>query len=177
MPRKASLAKREGDVTLDGHPLTVLGEKLQPGDRAPDFRLLSPDFRQISLAESDGKVRLISVVPAIDTDVCSLQTRRFNAEAGALGDEVVVYTVSVDLPPTLARWRREEGADQIDVLSDHIDLGFADAYGTHVEEIRQEQRAVFVVDQEGIVRHAEYVREIGDEPDYAAAIAAVRLLL
>jgi thiol peroxidase len=108
--------------------------------------------------------------------LCDLQTRRFNEEAAKLGDDVVILTVSADLPFAQKRWCGAAGVDRVITLSDHRDMNFGNAYGTHVKELRLEQRSVFVVDSEGIVRYTEYVPEIGQHPDYEAALAAVREL-
>ncbi|MGQ9501825.1 MAG: thiol peroxidase [Anaerolineae bacterium] len=166
--------ERVGGVTFKGQPLTVNGPQLKPGDRAPDFRLLDNDLNEVILADSAGKVRLISVVPSLDTGICDLQTRRFNAEAANFGPDVVVLTVSVDLPFAQKRWCGAAGVDRVQTLSDHRDMNFGDAYGTHIKELRLEQRAVFVVDRAGIIRYAEYVPEVAQHPNYDAALAALR---
>ena len=166
--------ERHGDVTLNGRPLTVLGQRLHVGDKAPAFTAIDTNYRQVQGSAYAGKVRLISVIPAIDTNVCSAQTRRFNEAAGALGDDVVVLTVSVDLPPTQKRWCGAAGVDRVEMLSDHRDVSFGNAYGTHIKELRQEQRAIFVVDENDKVTYVEYVPEIGRHPDYEAALAAVK---
>lgn len=166
--------ERPNAVTLRGEPRTVIGPALKPGDKAPDFELLANDLSEVTLADSAGKVRLISVVHSLDTGICDAQTRRFNEEAASFGDDVVILTVSVDLPFAQKRWCGAAGVDQVETLSDHRDMNFGDAYGTHVKELRLEQRAIFIVDRDGIIRYVEYVPEIGQHPDYEAALAAVR---
>lgn len=166
--------ERENGVTLGGKPLTVLGATLTVGSDAPDFSLIANDMSRVSLADSAGKVRLISVVPSLDTGVCDMQTRRFNEEAANLGDQVVILTVSVDLPFAQKRWCAAAGVEQVQTLSDHFDMNFGDAYGTHIKEARMEQRSIFVVDDNNKVRYVEYVPEVGQHPDYDAALAAVR---
>ena len=166
-----------GEVTFKGNPLTVVGPRLNVGDEAPEFQLLANDLSPVSLSDSAGKVRLISVVPSLDTPVCDLQTRSFNKQLVALGDKVTGYTVSVDLPFAQARWCGVAGVDRMKTLSDHRDLSFGDAYGTHIKELRLEARAVFVVDATGVVRYVEYVPEVTNAPDYDAALAAVKALL
>lgn len=165
---------RVGGVTLGGRPLTVRGPLLQRGDAAPPFSLPASDFRPVSLADYDGKVRLISVVGSVDTGLCDAQTRRFNEEAAALGDEVVILTVSADLPFALGRWCGAAGVDRVIMLSDHMDMRFGDAYGTHVLESRLEQRSIFVVGRDGRIAYVEYVPDIDQHPDYEAALAAAR---
>ena len=166
--------ERFGDVTFKGSPLTVLGTKVEVGSVAPNFSLLANDLSPVSLADSAGKVRLISVVPSLDTGICDAQTRRFNEEAANLGDGVVILTVSVDLPFAQARWCGAAGIDQVQTLSDHKDMNFGDAYGTHVKELRLEQRSIFVVDADDKVTYVEYVPEIAQHPEYEAALAAVK---
>ncbi len=169
--------ERFGAVTWRGVQRTVLGDPLQPGDRAPDFRLTANDWTQVTLADSAGKVRLISVVPSLDTGICDAQTRRFNEEASALGDNVVILTVSADTPYAQRRWCGAAGVSRVQTLSDHLDMNFGNAYATHMKEVRLERRAVFVVNADGIVTYVEYVPEIVQHPDYAGALEAVRLAL
>ncbi len=166
--------ERPGAVTHKGRPRTVIGPVLKAGDRAPDFTLLANDLSKVTLADSAGKVRLISVVSSLDTGICDAQTHRFNEEAVNFGDDVVVLTVSVDLPAAQKRWCGAAGVDRVQTLSDHFDMNFGDAYGTHVKELRWEQRAIFVVDRDDVIRYVEYVPEIAQHPDYEAALAALR---
>ena len=155
-------------------PKTLIGPVLKPGDTAPAFTLAKGRGEQITNQQFAGKPLVISVIPSIDTGVCSRQTRRFNEEAAKLGDAVRILTVSADLPFAQGRWCGAEGIDKVIMGSDHMDMNFGDAYGTHIKEIRIESRAVFVVDANGIIRHAEYVPTSGEEPDYDAALAALK---
>lgn len=168
--------ERHGDVTMKGRACTVLGPRLKPGDQAPEVTLNDKGFDGSAklLESSAGKVRLISVVPSIGTGICDAQTRRFNEEAASLGEDTVVITVSADLPFHQQEWCAARGVDRVVMMSDHRGMAFGNAYGTHVKELRVEQRAVFVVDQEGFVRYAEYVPQIGQHPDYDAALEALR---
>lgn len=166
--------ERPQAVTMRGNPLTLIGPELQPGADAPEFTALDGKMNEVHLADSQGKTRIFSVVPSLDTPVCDQQTRRFNQEAEKLGDDVVVYTVSADLPFAQGRWCGAAGCDQVVCLSDHRDMSFGDAYGTHVKELRLDSRAVFVVDPHDKVVHAEYVKEIGEHPDYDAALEAAK---
>ncbi len=162
---------------LGDRPLDVAGEMLQVGDAAPDFRLTANDWSIKSLVSYAGKVKLISIVPSLDTRVCAAQTRRFNEEADALGDAVIVLTVSADLPYAQRRWCAAEGIERLETLSDHKDMNFANAYSLHVTDLRVTQRAVIVVDQHDVVRYVQYVGVMGDEPDYKAALAAAAALV
>jgi thiol peroxidase len=170
------MIERPGDVTHRGRPLTVLGDKLKVGDKAPNFEvvtnLFSPEI--VTLADSAGKVRLISVVPSLDTGTCDAQTRRFNQEISQYGDNVIGYTISVDLPPAQQRWCGNAGVERIQTLSDYRSMSFGDAYGTHIKEVRVEQRAVFIVDADDTIRYVEYVPEISQHPDYDAALTALK---
>ncbi|MCI0399045.1 MAG: thiol peroxidase [Chloroflexi bacterium] len=166
--------ERYGAVTHKGRKLTVLGPVLQVGDPAPDFTLVATNFSPVRLSDSAGKVRLISVVPSLDTGICDAQTRRFNQEAAGFGENVVVITVSAEHPYNQRRWCGAAGIDRVQVVSDHMDMNFGNAYGTHIKETRLDQRAIFVVDAEGVIRYLEYVPEIAQHPNYEAAVEAVR---
>ncbi len=171
--------ERAGGVMLKGNPLTVLGPVLKAGDRAPEVALNTDVFGQKYLhllKDTAGKIRLVSVVPSLATGICDMQTRRFNQEASNLGDQVVIITVSADLPFAQAGWCAAAGVDRVVMASDHMDMAFGNAYGTHIKELRLDQRAIFVIDQEGVIRYVEYVPEIAQHPDYEAALAAVRAL-
>ncbi len=165
---------RKGMMVGDNeHP--IQGDTLKVGAAAPDFNLIANDLSSRSLADYAGKVKIISVIPSIDTGVCSAQTRRFNEEAAGLSDTVVL-TVSADMPFALGRFCGAEGIDNTETLSTQRDMQFADAYGVHDTEWRICQRAVFVLDRDDVLRHAEYVPVIGDEVDFDAALATARSL-
>ena len=176
MATEARTSERHGAVTFKGNPLTLIGPEIKPGDQAPDCQVLRQDLSPVKLSDAKGKIRLISVVPSLDTPVCDAQTRRFNEEAATLPAGVDIWTVSMDLPFAQKRWCGAAGINRIQVLSDHKDAGFGLAFGTLVKELRLLARAVFVIDQRGVVRHAEYVREVTTHPNYDAALAAVRQL-
>lgn len=161
-------------VTLKGNPFTLEGEEVQVGQSAPDFSLVANDLSSVSLADTNG-VRIFSVVPSLDTPVCDQQTRRFNEELASLPG-VSVYTVSADLPFAQKRWCGAAGIDQVVTLSDYRDRAFGANWGTMINELKIDCRAVFVVDAAGKVVHAEYVGEIAEHPDYDAALAAAKSL-
>ncbi len=169
--------ERPNAVTFKGNPLTLIGKELRPGDPAPDATLVNQDLQPVRLSDYFGKILLISVVPSLDTGVCSAQTKRFNEEASQLPESVKVLTVSMDLPFAQKRFCGAENIDKIEVLSDHRDGSFGQAYGTLIKELRIESRAVFVVDPQGIIRYVEYVPEITNHPNYDLALQAVRTLL
>jgi len=169
--------ERPGAVTFKGQPLTLVGPELKPGEKAPDFTIIDQSLQPASLKDYAGKVILLSVVPSLDTSICSAQTKRFNEEAAQLPEDVAILTVSMDLPFAQARFCGAENIDRVKVLSDHRDASFAQAYGTLVKELRLESRAIFVIDRDGIIRYVEYVPEIASHPNYDAALQAVKSLL
>ncbi|CAM3152709.1 thiol peroxidase [Filibacter tadaridae] len=164
------------NVTFMNNPVTLLGKEVAVGDKAPDFTVLANDLSAVTLADSKGKTRLISVIPSIDTGVCSSQTRKFNEEVASLGEDVFLLTVSADLPFAQARWCAAEGLDNVQIVSDHRDLSFGEAYGVVIKELRLLARSVFVIDKDDKVSYVEYVGEGTDHPDYENAIEAVKKL-
>ena len=171
------MEEHAGKVTMRGNPLTLVGKEIQVGDQAPGFRVLDNDLSPVQLSSYQGKICVISSVPSLDTPVCDMETRRFNDEAGKLGPDVVILTISMDLPFAQKRWCGAAGVDKVITLSDHLDASFGEAYGLLIKELRLLARAVFVVDREGIVQYIQLVKEVADEPDYDAVLDAVRKLV
>lgn len=165
--------ERPGATTLRGNPLTLIGPELKPGDNAPDFSLVDNALKPVSLKDTGSHVRIISVVPSLDTPVCDAQTKKFNEEAANLPG-VDIITVSMDLPFAQKRWCGAFGVDKVKMLSDHKDASFGSQYGTLIKELRIESRAIFVLDANNKIRHAEYVKEVADFPNYEAALSAAR---
>ena len=165
--------ERPGATTLRGNPLTLVGPELKVGDTAPDFTAVDNSLKPVTLKDTTGKVRIISVIPSLDTPVCDAQTKKFNEEVANLPG-VEVLTVSMDLPFAQKRWCGAFGVDKVKMLSDHKDASFGSSYGTLIKELRIESRAIFVVDEKDKIRHAEYVKEVADHPNYEAALAAAR---
>lgn len=168
--------ERHGAITFKGGPVTLVGTEVKVGDQALDFTVLANDLSPVTLASSAGQVRLISVVPSVDTGVCDAQTRRFNEEAAKL-DNAVVLTVSMDLPFAQKRWCAAAGIDQVQTVSDHRDASFGTAYGVLIKELRLLARAVFVVDRNDKVTYVEYVSEATNHPNYDAAVEAAKKAL
>jgi thiol peroxidase len=170
------MQKRENATTLKGSGLTLLGPQLKPGDRAPDFTCAVGIKDTLNLAQTAGKPRLFSAVPSLDTPVCSIETKKFNEALAALGDRVACYTVSMDLPFAQGRFCGAEGIKNLKTMSDTHDQSFGKNYGVLIEGLAMPllSRAVFVVDAGGTVRHVEYVGEIATEPNYDAALAALK---
>ena len=169
--------ERKGAITFQGNPLTLLGEEVSPGQTAPEATVLGNDLNPVAISDFRGKVAIIASVPSLDTPVCDTQTRRFNEAAAALGDGVAVLTVSMDLPFAQKRWCGSAGIESVVTLSDHRDGQFGESFGLLIKELRLLARAVFVLDREGTVRHAQIVPEITDEPDYEAALQVARDLV
>lgn len=166
--------KEELFVTkFKGNDVTLLGNQVKVGDKAPNFTVLANDLSEVTLDSTKGSVRLISVVPSIDTGVCDAQTRRFNEEAAKL-DNVKVLTVSVDLPFAQKRWCGANGIDNVQTLSDHRDLSFGEAYGVAIQELRLLARSIFVVDSNDNVTYVEYLPEVTEHPNYETAIEAAK---
>ncbi|WEK55418.1 MAG: thiol peroxidase [Candidatus Cohnella colombiensis] len=168
---------QERSATLKGNPITLVGPVLAAGNTAPDFVLNKNLLEVASLQDFSGKVKLISVVPSIDTGVCDAQTRRFNEVASQLGDQVAVLTVSADLPFAQARWCGAAGVDRVVMLSDYKDNSFAKAYGVLIKELSLDMRSIFVVDANDKITYVEVLSEMTEHPNYDAAIAAVKELL
>ena len=166
-----------GLVTFQGGPLTLVGDAVNVGDAAPAFTIASGLADMASLSDYAGKVVVLNVVPSLDTPVCDIQTRRFNEAAADYGDEAVVLTVSMDLPPAQARWCGAADAENVVCLSDYRDHSFGKAYGVEIKELVILARSVWVIDASGVVQYKQIVPETVDEPDYDAATAAIDALL
>lgn len=169
--------ERHGFITSKGNPLTLVGPAAQVGSKAPSFTALRADLTPFSLADAAGKVLVINSVSSLDTGVCAAQARRFNQEAAALGGSVKVLVISMDLPFAQKRFCTTEGIANLETLSDHRDASFGTAYGLLIKESRLLARAVLVIDRDGVLRYLQLVPEVGQEPDYDAALAEIRKLL
>ncbi|MGD8846460.1 MAG: thiol peroxidase [Desulfobacteraceae bacterium] len=170
------MQERAQAITLQGNPLTLVGQEVAIGNPAPDATLLNNELKPVALSDYKGKVAVISSVPSLDTPTCDMQTRRFNSEAANIGDDVVILTVSMDLPFAQSRWCGAAGVEQVITLSDHREAAFGEAYGLLIKELRLLGRAVLVLDRQGVVRYSQLVKEVSEEPDYEAALAAVKEL-
>jgi thiol peroxidase len=166
-----------GMITMKGNPLTLIGDELKVGDLSPDVEMLDNDLSSVKLSSFRGKVCVISSVPSLDTPVCDMETRRFNEEAGKLGADVAILTISMDLPFAQKRWCGAAGVDKLTTLSDHRDAAFGEAYGVLIKELRLLARAVFVVDREGSIQYIQLVKELTEEPDYEPVLDAVKKLI
>jgi thiol peroxidase len=171
--KESGMRERANAVTMKGKPLTLVGGEVNVGDKAPDFQVVDTNLSPVNFSSFRGKACVISAVPSLDTPVCDVETRRFNEEAGKLGDDVAIITISMDLPFAQKRWCGAAGVDKLVTLSDYKDASFGTAYGVLIKELRLLARSVFVVDRNGVVQYKELVKEISNEPDYEAALKVV----
>ncbi len=160
-------------TTLKGNPLKLAGPELKTGEKAPDFEVVDGSLQKVNLEKTAGGVRIFSVVPSLDTPVCDAQTKRFEDEAGKLSN-IRIYTISMDLPFAQKRWCGTFGINRVTMLSDHRTGSFGERYGTLIPDLRIESRAIFVLDADDTLRHVEYVREVGEHPNYEAALQAAK---
>ncbi|MCK4535547.1 MAG: thiol peroxidase [Desulfuromonadales bacterium] len=169
--------QRTGVTKFKDNPVTLLGPDVGVGAQAPEFRVVDNGLQPVTLADSAGKIRLIAVVPSLDTPVCDAMTRTFNQDAALLPDNVVVYTISLDLPFAQKRWCGNAGIEKVQTLSDYQDRSFGLNYGLLIDELKLLARAVFVIDADGKITYREIVHEVTAEPDYNAAMEAVKQLV
>jgi len=168
------MAERNDVIKFKGNPLTLVGNELKVGDTAPGAEVLANDLSPVKLSSFRGKVCVICTVPSLDTPVCDIQTRKFNEQAASLGNDVVVLTISMDLPFAQQRWCGAANVENVQTFSDHQKAEFGTKFGVLIKELRLLARTVFVVDKEGIIRYIEIVDEVTNEPDYEAALLAVK---
>lgn len=170
------MEEKTGMVTMKGNALTLLGRLPEKGEAAPDFEAVGNDLSAVRFSSFKGRVCVLSAVPSLDTPVCDMETRRFNDEAAKLGSDVVMLTLSMDLPFAQKRWCGAAGVDKVVTLSDYKDAEFGMKYGVLIKELRLLARAVFVVDGKGIIRYSKIVEEVTNEPDYAQILDVVKEL-
>ena len=171
------MEERFGIITMKGNPLTLVGKQPKVGEHAPDFEVLDNDLSPVRLSSFRGKICVIASVPSLDTPICDMETRRFNEEAGILGPDVAILTISMDLPFAQKRWCGAAGVDKVTTLSDHLSASFGEAYGVLIKELRLLAMAVFIVDGDGVVQYVQIVKEVTAEPDYEDVLGALKKLL
>jgi len=171
------VTERTEAITCKGNPITLSGPEITTGQQAPNCTLVANDMSPVELNSYRGKIVIVSVVPSLDTPVCDIQTKRFNEEAGKLGDQAVVLTISMDLPMAQKRWCGAADAKHVVTLSDYKDRAFGAAFGLYIKELGLLARAVYVIDKDGIVKYAQLVGEVTREPDYDTALSAAKALL
>ena len=168
------MQERKGIVTLKGNPVTLLGPEIKVGEKAPDFRVVDNGLAPVTLGDFKGKIKIVSAVPSLDTPICDMETRKFNQEAANLPGNVVVLTISVDLPFAQKRWCAAAGVDKVKTLSDYQDRSFGEAYGVLIKEVKLLSRSLFLIDADDTVRYIQHVKEVSTEPDYEAVLKALK---
>ncbi len=166
--------ERKGEVTFKGNPVVLIGEEVKTGQDAPDFKVLTSDLKEVSLGDFKGRTKLIASVPSLDTPVCDLQIKRFNEEAAKAAKDVVVLFVSMDLPFAQKRFCQAYDIKKVKTLSDHRQGSFGVNYGVLIKELRLLARAIFVIDKNDKIVYVEYVKKLGSQPDYNAALGALK---
>lgn len=161
-------------ITISGSPVALVGGGPGVGKPAPDFEAVTNDMSPFKLSQINGKVLVICSVGSLDTSTCDTEVRKFNEQATSLGDDVAVLVISMDLPFAQNRWCGAAGVKNVQTLSDHKKADFGNAYGVLIKDLRLLARAVFVVDKKGAIRYIEIVDELSNEPDYEAALKAVK---
>lgn len=169
--------ERKGIVTVEGNPLTLIGDEVKKGIKAPEFTVLDSELKAVSLGDFKEKIKLIASVPSLDTPVCDLQIKRFNDEATKLSKDIVVLFISMDLPFAQKRFCTEYDIKKVKTLSDHKDADFGEKYGVLIKELRLLSRAIFLLDKTDTVQYVEYVKELTSHPDYESALKAVERTL
>lgn len=166
--------ERPNAATMKGNPITLLGKEVKVGDQAPDATIVANDLSEVKLSSLiNGKTSILSIVPSLDTGVCDIQSKRFNAEAGKL-PEVAIITISMDLPFAQKRWCGATGSDKIKVLSDYRYASFGENYGVLIKGLRLLTRSIFVIGEDGLIQYKEIVPEVTTEPNYEAALNAIK---
>jgi thiol peroxidase len=176
MNKEIIMNERSGIVTAGGNPMTLQGNEIKVGDKAPDFEVINTDSKAVHLSAFKGKIVVIASVPSLDTAVCDAETRRFNLEAEKLSDDVQILTISMDLPAAQKRWCGAAGVKRVQTLSDHRTASFGTSYGVLIKELRLLARVVFVIDRDGTVRYIQVVNEVSKEPVYDEIIEAINKL-
>ena len=166
--------ERKGIITFKGNPLTLTGNEMKVGDKAPDFTVLDGELKELGLKDFTGKVKVISVTPSLDTPVCDLQARMFNSEAAKLPVDVAVLNISMDLPFAITRFCASAGIDKVKALSDHREASFGNGYGVLIRELRLLARSIFIIDKDDVIRYIQIVPELSNEPDYEKALEALK---
>lgn len=171
------MAERSDLIKMKGNPLTLVGDEVKVGDTAPDFTVFNENLEPVKLSSFSGKTVVIISVPSIDTPVCDMEARRFNREAGNLADNIVILTISMDLPFAQKRWCASAGIENIQLLSDYRNASFGNSFGVLIKELGLLARTIFIIDGEGKVRYVQYVKETTDEPDYDEVLTAINKTL
>jgi len=171
------MEEKKRTVTVKSNTVTLVGNEVDLGQKAPDFEVLDNELKSVTLSSFAGKTLIICSVPSLDTSVCDTETRKFNEKAAEFGEGVAVLVISMDLPFAQKRWCGAAGIRNVKTLSDHRNASFGKAYGVLIEELRLLARAIFIVDEEGVIRYKQIVPEITSEPDYDDCLNFVKQLI
>lgn len=171
------MIKNMSKVKFAGNFITLVGDEVAVGQIAPEFTSVGADLKPVCLKDFDGKVKIISVFPSVDTGVCATQIRTFNKAAADLSKDIVILNISNDLPFAQKRFCGAEGIDKAVTISDHKDVEFGTKYGFLIEELRLLARGVVVIDNNNIIKYVEYVPEVTTEPNYDAALEVAKKLV
>lgn len=171
------MRERNGMVKMNGKPMTLWGNPVNVGQKAPNFKVLDKNMKEVKLSDYKGKTVVISSVPSLDTPVCDAQTHRFNTEATRMGRDVVILSISMDLPFAQKRWCDSSGVDRVETLSDYRDGEFGESYGLMIKELRLLTRSVIIVDPNGTIRYMQIVPEISQEPNYSEVLEELSVLV
>jgi len=166
--------ERKNAITLKGNPVTLLGEEVKAGDKAQDFTLVNPNLETVTLNDFKNKIKLIAAVPSLDTPVCDLEINKFNNEAANLSKDIAIIFISMDLPFAQKRFCGTNNIKKVKTLSDHRDGNFGINYGVLIKDLRLLARAIFILDRYNTVKYVEYVNEVGNPPNYKAALEALK---
>ncbi|MFC1666382.1 thiol peroxidase [Candidatus Omnitrophota bacterium] len=166
--------EKKNKVTLKGSPVTLTGNELKVGEKAPDFRALNSALEEETLGKFKNKIKLIASVPSLDTPVCDTEIKRFNDEASSLSKDIAIIFISMDLPFAQKRFCQEFDIKKVKTLSDHRNADFGEKYGVLIKELRLLTRAIFIIDKEDKIHYIELVPEISSPPDYEKALAALK---
>lgn len=169
--------ERKGMVTKRGKELTLIGDPLGVGDRAPEFTAIGRGGNEARLSQYGRTIKVISVTPSLDTPVCDLQLRRFNSEAARMPSDIVVLNISMDLPFAIERFCTTAGIERVSALSDHRDASFGTGFGVLIKEFRLLARSIFILDRDNVVRYAEIVPDMTNAPDFESALNALNKLV
>lgn len=169
--------KSRGKITLKGNFLTLVGDGVCVGEKAPGFKVLNNSLEEVTLDKFKNKIKLIASVPSLDTPVCDSEIKRFNDEASALSKDIAIIFISMDLPFAQKRFCQDFDINKVKTLSDHRDADFGEKYGVLIKELRLLARAIFIIDKEDNIRYIELVPEISSPPDYEKALRALREIL
>jgi thioredoxin-dependent peroxiredoxin len=171
------MTDRKDLVTMKGNPVVLTGEPVKVGDKMPECKLVANDLSEKTLSSYTGKLCILSSVPSLDTPVCDMETRRFNKEAGNMGPDVVILTISMDLPFAQKRWCGASGVTRVETLSDYRYASFGKSFGVLIQGLNLLARAVFVVDRRGVIRYIQIVPEIASEPNYDEILKEIKKLI